>query len=226
MAANAGAEAVGLGGAAVLGSLTQDWLEGWLGALLAAALSALVFGLFEGSVVGLAQHLVLSRPLPFLRRGEWVTATVTGGIVAWLGASLAMAAMRETNPGPEPAVLLQVALGVPVGLAAGVVLGVPQWLALRSHASPALRWVAANCLAWCAAMPVVFLAAGLVPAATPTVVVGLIAVTALAFAGAIAGAVHGWFLVRMVGARLDPNPYPHHVVEVLEEQAARTSSGG
>jgi hypothetical protein len=220
--ANAAGEAVGLGSAAVIGYLAQEWLEGSVGVLLAAALSALAFGLFEGAVLGTAQHLVLARPLPFLRRSEWVIATVTGGVVAWLGASLAMAAMRARSAGPEPAALLQAAMGVPVGITGGVVLGVPQWLALRSSVSRSLRWVGANGLAWGVGMPVVFLAAGLVPAGTPAAVVAIVAVAALTAAGALVGAVHGWFLVRMVGSHLDPNPYPHHVVEVLERQVERS----
>lgn len=214
--ANSVSEAVGLGGAAVVGALTLDAIR-TQGLLVAVVVSAVAFGVVQGTVVGLAQASVLRWPLPFLRRRTWVGATIAGGVIAWLAASIPLTDASLADTG-LPTQLL-VAIGI--GLLAGPVLGVPQWLVLRSHVPRAQLWIVANTAAWVVGMPAVFLGAGAVPAGANWFVVGALAVPTLLAAGAIVGAIHGLVLVRLVGYRLEPNRYAHHVVAELEHTQLR-----
>ncbi len=212
--ANGIGEAVGLGGAAVAGALVLGAARDRFGFLEAAVLSAAVFGIVEGTIVGFAQATVLRWPLPFLRRRGWVGATIVGGILAWLAVSVPL---TEGSSGLTGQLLVAAGLG----LVTGPVLGVPQWLVLRAHVPRAESWIWANVAAWALGLPAVVLGVGAAPADAAWYVVGAFAVPALLAAGAIVGAIHGLILVRLVGYRLEPNRYAHHVVEELEHVQLR-----
>jgi hypothetical protein len=167
---------------------------------LAFAIVAVALGALEGSIVGYAQFLVIRRRLPQLR--AWVAATILGAVIAWtLGVLpstlMSLNAPAATEPPPEISDALQLLLAIPLGLVAGAILGVPQWRVLRRYVSRAGWWVLANALAWAAGMPLVFVAAGVRPEGS-----GLWAVPlGLAAAGAVVGAIHGGFLVRLLGGK-------------------------
>jgi hypothetical protein len=104
------------------------------------------------------------------------------------------AGMAELSTG------VQLLLAAAMGAVLGPVLGVPQWRVLRRHVPRAGWWVGANSLAWAAAMPVVFLVAGGVPEGIGPIGVAALVVLCCAATGGVAGAVHGWVLVRLLRA--------------------------
>jgi len=163
------------------------------------AVLAVGLGAMEGGIVGYAQHVVLRRRLPQLR--GWVRATVLGAVIAWalgmlpstLVSLFGSAHPKETVEIPD---VVQLLLAVPMGLVAGVILALPQWRVLRKRVLRAGWWIPANGLAWACGMPLVFVAAGVRPEMN-----GWLAASAvtgsLAAAGAVVGAIHGAFLVKL-----------------------------
>ena len=200
MIANLVGELLGLGlvGAAGFGAIVVFGEPGSALHVMALALLVIGVGAIEGAIVGFAQAVVLRRRLARLR--SWVAATVAGAAAAWTLGMLpsTMMSLAEAAP-PAPAAtsdLLQLVLAVPLGLVAGAILGLPQWWVLRRYVSRAGWWIAANALAWGAGMPLVFVAAGVRPAAGAAATV-LLVIGSLAAAGSVVGAIHGAFLVRL-----------------------------
>jgi hypothetical protein len=204
--ANTFAETIGLGVTAAvavaLAGLGHGHRPVWLLVVLIATVTA---GAFEGAVVGYAQWRVLRVPLPGLAARPWVVATVVGALVAWTLGMLPTTLMgMGGEAGTEPAVsdAVQLLLAAALGLLAGPVLGVPQWLVLRRFVPRAGWWIAANAVAWAGGMPVIFLAAGSLPASPSTGLVVATVLAACAAAGAVVGAVHGlWLLFLLRGRR-------------------------
>lgn len=152
--------------------------------------------------MGQAQALVLRRRLPEVR--SWVSATLLGAVAAWalgmLPSTLMSVLGRAEEQSPTPVSgALQLLLAVPLGLVAGAILGFPQWRVLRRHVRRAGWWLVANALAWACGMPLVFVAAGVRPAAG-TLTTAVMVAASLAAAGAVVGAIHGAFLVRLLAA--------------------------
>ena len=207
VAANAIGEFVGLGAVAGIGFLLfrqfaddPSWQHQ---VLLAAAFVGL--GAFEGVVVGLAQATVLRTLLPAVR--GWVSATVIGAMVAWavgmLPSIVAQAlAPAGAAPAAEPSPGLVLLLSAALGAIAGPILAAFQWRSLR-RALPARAWVwlPANAAAWCLGMPVIFLGAQANELTSDPALIVLLVGLALLGAGAVVGAVHGWFLLRLARAR-------------------------
>jgi hypothetical protein len=205
--ANAIGECVGLGGTAAVTALAWSALdEAALGVGLLIALGiALAGALVEGTVVGTAQWLVLRVPLRGMRWRWWALATALGAFVAWaLGMlpSTIVQALAESDAAGgaavEPSLALQMALAAGMGLVLGPILGGFQWPVLRHHVPRAGRWLAANALAWAAGMPIIFLAAGSAPRDVTTGGLVMLVGGALLAAGAVVGAVHGVFLLKMI----------------------------
>ncbi len=211
--ANGAGEAVGLGGAAFVAMVVLDGTRAELGVFWASVVSASVFGVILGAVVGLAQAWVLRWPLPFLRRRTWVAATTAGGAIGWLAASVPLVDRLADRAGSGLGSDLLVAAAV--GVVAGPILGVPQWLVLREHVPEASPWIWANAAAWAVGTPAVVFAAEAVPGGAAWYVVAGLALPGLSAAGAIVGAIHGLVLVHIVGYRLEPNVYARRVVEEL-----------
>jgi len=205
VAANAIAELVGLGTVAAVGFLLfsqsadqQTWQQSLL---VAAALIAL--GAFEGLAVGVAQASVLRRLLPTVR--GWIGATVVGAMVAWAVGMLPSTVMSLLSapgsaPPPEPPLWLVLLLAAGLGAVAGPILAVFQWRCLRRTQMPgAWLWLPANAAAWSLGMPVIFLGAQANELTSRAGLIALIVGLALLGAGAVVGAVHGWFLLRLAG---------------------------
>lgn len=208
VAANAIGELLGLGAVAGIGFLLflqvaepQSWQQA---TLIAAAFVGL--GAFEGLVVGVAQASVIRRILPAVR--GWVIATVIGATVAWaigmLPSTIAsLLSSPSAAPAPESPLWLTLLLAAGLGAIAGPVLAAFQWRCLR-RALPVRAWVwlPANAAAWCVGMPVIFLGAQANEAASSPALIAFMIGLALLGAGALVGAVHGWFLLRLTGRRL------------------------
>lgn len=131
-----------------------------------------------------------------------MTATVIGAVAAWfLGMVPSTIVQLQGSPSraspEEVSDFLQLVLAVPLGGIAGLVLAMAQWRVLRRHTSGAGWWLPANALAWAFGMPLVFVAAGV---GRGDGVFGTIAIVVLSLgaAGAIVGAIHGWFLCRVL----------------------------
>lgn len=203
--ANALSETVGLGttflvavGVAGAGDSGRPLL------IVAAAAAMVAAGAVEGTVVGYAQWRVLRGRLATLRLRPWIVATIIGALVSWtLGmvpstlASMGVAA----DGGPPFNDAVQYLLAALMGLVLGPVLGIPQWRVLRRFVPHAGRWVTANAVAWAAGMPLIFLVAGAMPADVSVWVIVAAVLGACAAAGAVVGAVHGTWLVRMLRVR-------------------------
>ena len=210
VAANAVAEVVGLGltlglTGLVIGRLAS--IGGLAGVGLAFA-AAVVSGTIEASIVGLAQWAAMRPWLPQISCRAWWLATLAGALLAYVlgylpstlinlmqsSADASAAPMAE----PPQAVVLLLAAGL--GAVAGAILSFAQYLALRGRVAHAGRWIPANMLAWAVGMPIVFWAMDLafkLPALWQSVA---IVIAALLLMGAVVGAIHGAFLVRMVAA--------------------------
>jgi len=210
--ANAVGEGIGLGGAVLIGAAGARRFGGDTGlfsAVILAALAVLAGTLIEGTVVGTAQWLVLTGPLPTMRWGMWALATGAGAFLAWtLGMipSTLLSLGSGGAPSAEPAEATVLGLAFLMGLVLGPVLGLAQWLALRRFMRHAALWMPANTLAWAFGMVTIFagmdlaLGDGFGPGTVPKL--GL----TLLWCGATVGAIHGLALVWLLhpARRLDP----------------------
>lgn len=167
--------------------------------------SALAGAAVEGVAVGTAQWAVLRGRLDGLAWRSWAGATALGAFAAWaLGMlpSTLMSGAAESSgaaaSAAEPSTVVQMLLAAGMGLVADAILGFPQSRALARFVRRPGVWVLANSLAWAAGLPLTFLAAGSMPEGIP--VAGIVAVVAtdLVVTGAVVGAVHGAFLVRLL----------------------------
>ena len=206
VAANALGEMFGLGATFAVGALAilgmQD--QQGVGVVLATFAVAVGSGVIEATVIGLAQWWAMHPWFPGISRRAWWLATLAGALIAYvlgylpstimsLGEQMAESPAPMAEP-PQWAVLL---LAAGMGAIGGVVLSFAQWLVLRKNAPGATIWIPANMLAWAAGMPVIFWGIDLAQKMPSTSVLVLVMAFSLLLAGAIVGAVHGWFLVRI-----------------------------
>lgn len=212
IAANAVSETIGLGGTFLIGILLLANAEHTIGTVLAAILAVAAGTLMEGLCVGTAQWLVLRRPLRMMQWHTWAVATASGACIAWtLGMvpSTFMVNGSSSGPGGPGAMsdLIVYALAAGMGLVLGAILGLPQWLALRRYAPHAGWWVSANALAWMLGMVVIFIGASSIPASGFSWQIAILLLLFVVAAGAVVGAVHGWFLIWLPHRM---NTHSHH----------------
>jgi hypothetical protein len=216
IAANAWAEAAGLGTTLLLGRAAAPVLEqdASLGTVLAGAAAAVILGiLLEGVVVGSAQARVLRLALPGLSAADWIKATMLGAGVAWLlgmvpstaAALLTTAPPSGAAPTPEPSAMVQYGLALLLGAVTGPILGLGQWLVLRRHVVRAGRWILANALAWALGMVMIFLGMDQVPWGRGGFAVALGVYLVCGAAGVLVGAVHG-LVLRVLLREARPAP--------------------
>jgi hypothetical protein len=206
--ANTLGETIGLGFTALVAvAVAGAGDTGRVSLVVAAAAALVAAGAVEGVAVGYAQWRVLRDPLAALRARSWVLATVIGAVVAWTLGMVPSTLAAGTGEGGVPPFsdAVQYLLAALMGLVLGPVLGVPQWRVLRRFVPRAGQWVLANAVAWAAGMPVIFLAAGSVPAGAPLWLLAAAVLGACAAAGAVVGAVHGVWLVWLLRARAGTN---------------------
>lgn len=208
--ANGVAELVGLG---AVGALV-GWLVGALGPEHPAfGASVIAAGALEGAIVGAVQSGLVRERLPGIRSAAWIAATIAGALVAWslgmLPSSLLGDGGGEAAPAPQIPPAVELLLAAVLGAVTGPVLGGFQAAALRRHTPRWPTWILANAIAWAAAMPIVFAAAGGMPAHGPDAAWIALALASLFAAGFVAGAIEGLFLERIQGeARAHEGPGP------------------
>ena len=207
VAANTVAEVVGLGLTLGLTGLVIGRLEsigGAAGVALAFA-AAVLSGVIEATIVGLAQWWAMHPWLPQITRRAWWLATLVGALLAYVLGYLpsTIINLMQTNDTatatmsePPQAVVLLLAAGL--GAVAGAVLSFAQYFALRGRVAHAGRWIPANMLAWAVGMPLIFWAIDLAFKLPQRWQAVALMVVALLLMGAVVGAIHGAVLVRMV----------------------------
>ena len=84
-----------------------------------------------------------------------------------------------------------------MGAIGGVVLSFAQWLVLRGKVKGAGIWIPANMLAWAFGMPVIFWGVDMAFKMATLWQSVLVMAGSLFVAGAVVGAIHGAFLVRL-----------------------------
>lgn len=206
--ANAFGEAVGLGCVGLM-AMTAMVAEPELAERLprgALAAAVIALGTVEGIIVGLCQGLVLRRAIGRFKPRAWLLATALGALAAWTLGMLPSTLLHlgGEGGGGSPAALsdgLQLVLAAGLGLVAGPLLALFQWPVLRRHLARAALWLPANALAWAAGMPIVFWVAREPPEPGAPYVLRLLGT--LFCAGAVVGAIHGAFLVRLLRATPD-----------------------
>jgi len=164
---------------------------------------AVLSGAVEATVVGLAQWWAMHPWFPSIEKFAWWRGTLIGALVAYvLGylPSTLMSLGEATASGapvaepPQWAVLL---LAAGMGAVGGAVLSFAQWLAMRGKIQRAGLWIPANMLAWLFGMPVIFWGIDVAFKMAAVWQAVLVMAGTLFAAGAVVGAVHGRFLIRL-----------------------------
>jgi hypothetical protein len=205
IAANALSEMLGLGltfAVIGLGFARLEAIPGLWGVLGSFAL-AVASGAIEATLVGLAQAWALRPAFPAVTRLRWWRATLIGALAAYvLGylpstlMSLGEQSTQSAAVEPPQAVILLLAAGM--GAAAGALLSAAQWRVLRRSVTGAGVWIPANMLAWALGMPLIFWGMDIFFKFQP-LARGVPFLAALLLAmGALVGAVHGFFLARLI----------------------------
>ncbi len=205
VAANALSELLGLGATfAVIGLLLPrlQAIPGALGVLAGFAL-AVASGAIEASLVGLAQAWAMRPAFPAVSRLNWWRATLIGALAAYaLGylPSTLMSLGEQSARGAalaEPPQWVVLLLAAGMGAAAGALLSFAQWRVLRRSVPGAGVWMPANMLAWALGMPLIFWGMDIFFTFEPLARGVPFLAALLLLMGAVVGAVHGWFLVRL-----------------------------
>ncbi|MEZ4710217.1 MAG: hypothetical protein R3A44_23640 [Caldilineaceae bacterium] len=202
--ANAVGEMLGLGATfAVLAffSINLGNRSGVLVVLL-SFLVAVFSGVLEATVIGLAQWWAMHPWFPAIGRRTWWIATLIGALVAYVLGYLPSTLMdlgaeagAELVPEPPQWPVLLLAAGM--GAVGGAVLSFAQWWVVRGKVDRAAWWMPANMLAWLVGMPIIFWAIDAAQKGQPPLQAGLLLAAALLVTGAVVGAIHGAFLVRL-----------------------------
>jgi len=207
VAANAVAELFGLGLTFALIAFAFSRLENSSGAANSLTLFfiSVASGAVEATIVGLCQWWAMHPWFPNIARRAWWCATLIGALVAYvLGflpstiMSLGGQAVQSSPAVSEPAPWLVLLLAVGLGVAAGAVLSFAQWLTMRKKIGRAGWWIPANMAAWFIGMPVIFWGIDVCQKVQAPFLAVLILAGTLLLTGALVGAIHGIFLVRMI----------------------------
>lgn len=203
--ANALAELFGLGLTFVITGLVFTKLDSQqtIVSILFSFVFAVLSGGIEATVVGLAQWRAMHPWFPGISRFAWWRGTLIGALIAYvlgyLPSTLMSMGEATTQSGPveEPAQWIVLLLAAGMGAVGGAVLSFAQWLELRREINGAGIWIPANMLAWAFGMPVIFWGVDLAFNMAEVWQSVLVMAGALLVAGAVVGAVHGAFLVRL-----------------------------
>ncbi len=205
MVANALGELFGLGGtfAALAGLSTLLTGMPVVMMVVVSFVFAVVTGIIEATIVGFLQWRVLREAFPTLRANDWWQATAAGALIAYVAGYLpstviGMGEAVSQTAVVEPPQWLQLLFAAGLGLVAGAILAFAQWLVLRKFVKRAGIWIAANMLAWVVGMPLIFLGMDIAMRGQPIYQTILIIAGMLLFVGAVVGAIHGSFLIRLV----------------------------
>ena len=203
--ANALAELFGLGLTFLLTGLAFSRLDdqGTVVSIILSFVFAVLSGAVEATIVGLAQWWAMNPWFSHISRFGWWRGTFIGALIAYVLGYLPSTLMSmgeatsQSAPMEEPAQWIVLLLAAGMGAVGGAVLSFAQWLELRKQTEGAGIWMPANMLAWAFGMPVIFW--GVDKAFNMAFIWQSVLVMAgsLFVAGAVVGAVHGAFLVRL-----------------------------
>ncbi|MFH2103958.1 MAG: hypothetical protein ABIJ39_11460 [Chloroflexota bacterium] len=203
--ANALGEFFGLGLTFVITGLVFSKLDSQqtVTSILLTFVFAVLSGTVEATIVGLAQWWAMRPWFPTVGRFAWWRGTLIGALAAYVLGYLPSTLMgmgeaaAGSAPMAEPPQWIILLLAAGMGAVGGAVLSFAQWLVLRGKVQKAGIWIPANMLAWAFGMPVIFW--GVDMAFKMAAIWGAVLVMAgsLFVAGAIVGAIHGAFLVRL-----------------------------
>jgi hypothetical protein len=203
--ANALGELFGLGltfGVAVF-LFTRIGDNGSVLVILLTFTAAVASGALEATIVGLAQWSAMHPWFRGISRFSWWLATMIGALIAYVLGYLPSTLMNlgeevsEAAPMVEPPQYVILLLAAGMGLVGGTVLSFAQWMVLRRHVTGAGIWVPANMLAWMLGMPVIFWGIDIAQTGQSLWQAILTISITLLVSGAIVGAVHGAFLVKL-----------------------------
>ena len=169
---------------------------------------AVLSGAVEATVVGLAQWWAMHPWFPMIGRFAWWRGTFIGALVAYVLGYLPSTLMsmgeaaNQSAPMEEPAQWIVLLLAAGMGAVGGAVLSFAQWLEVRGKVDRAGIWIPANMLAWAFGMPVIFWGVDMAFKMAALWQSVLVMAGSLLVAGAVVGAVHGAFLVKLAENRL------------------------
>lgn len=203
--ANALAELFGLGLTFVITGLVFSRLDSQqtVVSILWSFVFAVLSGAVEATVVGLAQWWAMRPWFPTVSRFAWWRGTLIGALIAYVLGYLPSTLMSmgeaasQSAPVEEPAQWIVLLLAAGMGAIGGAVLSFAQWLELRRVVKRAGIWMPANMLAWAFGMPVIFWGVDMAFKMDTIWQSVLVMAGSLFVAGAVVGAVHGAFLVRL-----------------------------
>ena len=199
--ANAFSEMIGLGLTFAITGLFFSSLgeQNSAGSILLSFAVAVLSGAVEATFVGLAQWWAMQPWFPSMERSAWWRGTLIGALIAYVLGYLPSTLMSmgeaasSTAPVAEPAQWIVLLLAAGMGAVGGVVLSFAQWLAMRGKGI----WIPANVLAWLFGMPVIFWGIDLAFKMSALWQSVVVMATTLFVAGAVVGAIHGLFLMRL-----------------------------
>ena len=208
--ANALAELFGLGLTFIITGLVFSKLDSQQTVLsiLLSFVFAVLSGAVEATVVGLAQWWAMRPWYPMVSRFAWWRGTLIGALIAYVLGYLPSTLMSmgeattQSAPVEEPAQWIILLLAAGMGAVGGAVLSFAQWLVLRGKVKGAGIWMPANMLAWAFGMPVIFWGVDMAFKMAAIWQSVLVMAGTLFVAGAVVGAVHGAFLIRLAENRL------------------------
>jgi hypothetical protein len=203
--ANALSEMLGLGLTfAITGLFISSAGEGstvW--GIILSFIVAVASGAVEATFVGLAQWWAMRPRFPSIGRFEWWRGTFIGALIAYVLGYLPSTIMNmgeataSSAPVAEPPQWVVLLLAAGMGAVGGAVLSFAQWLVLRRSVSRAGIWIPANMLAWLFGMPLIFWGIDMAFKMSALWQSVLLMAGTLFVAGAVVGAIHGLFLIRM-----------------------------
>jgi len=203
---NAIGELFGLGGtlAAAGFAISLLRIQNQIVFVFVSFLIAILSGAIEATVVGLAQWWAMHPWIPAITRRAWWLATLAGALLAYVlgylpSTLMSLGEQTSQTPVSEPPQWIVLLLAGGIGVVAGAVLSCTQWLVLRKHLQRAGWWIPANMLAWLVGMPIIFWGIDVAQKVQSVLQTVLLACGALLLTGVAVGAIHGAFLVYMVG---------------------------
>ena len=191
-------EFVGFSVPAVTGALTVE------STVTTAVVALLAAGAVEGTMLGLAQSIVLRRELPRLVRRRWISATAVGAVLAYAIGLLpsTLAGQWAELPGT---VLVIAALLLGTALLASI--GTAQWLVLRTVVPRSGSWVVTTALARLGGLAVFLVfTTPLWQPGQPVVIVTAVGVAGGLLMAVVTSAITGLALRRLLRRPREPSP--------------------